>query len=344
MSGVLQLTNLLAVGVVTVAAAVWAYADAVVRRSALYRSGAAHARALGPSALRILERVDTVVFDPVGTLTAGELRVVAVEPLDPAHDRNLRWFAGALQHNADDPIAKAISRLAGRGRVTDFQHVPGVGTAGSVDRHPVRVGRLEWIGVDAPEDGWGSTVAVEVDGRAMGRITVADTIRPEAAPTTAAMTESGLRVIVLAQTSATAAHLQAAVGTADVRVADDHCDLRADIGETATIAVVARQSSAVTVLQTRDVTVSDGAPALDGHPRATVEMSDVAIHHVASTLTLLRGAAPRVRLVRRAVAGITAIAVASLLVAPSTALDAVVTLATGIALALAVWIPLARWE
>lgn len=340
MNEIVDASNLLAVLVVAIAAVTWLAAESVVRRSAYHRSGAAQARALGPSVLRVLERIDTVVLDPIGTLTAGELSVVAVEPLDPAHDRNLRWFAGALQHNADDPVAKAIARLAGRGRVTDVQHVPGIGTTGSVDRHPVRVGRPDWIGVDAPADGWGRTVAVEVDGRAMGRITVADTIRPQAAPATAAMTEAGLRVVVLARTEATAEHLRTAVGTAVVRVADAGADPRDGLDDSASVAVVARRTSESMKFEAGDVALSDGNVEVP----LMVEMADVGVHHVAAVLSLLRGAAARVRAVRRAVVVVTAVTVLALMISPGTVVDGIVTAAACAALGLAMWLPLARWR
>lgn len=128
----------------------------------------------------LARRLDALVGEVSGFVTDGELQVVAVEPVEPDHERNLRWFAGALQHGGEGPVARAIARLATDARVTDVRRVPGAGIEGSVDRHPVRVGDPGWIGVAPPLAAGGHTVAVEVDGRTLGSITVAERVRREA--------------------------------------------------------------------------------------------------------------------------------------------------------------------
>ncbi|SDE22171.1 HAD family hydrolase [Nocardioides lianchengensis] len=127
-------------------------------------------------------QVQTLVLDPLTSLTTGHLVVTDVQPTDPDHERNLRWFAGALAHSYDDPVGHALAKLAGRGRVTDVAQEPGRGIRGSVDRHPVRVGEPAWIGHDETleQATVGTMVAVEVDHRPLGRITVADEVRADA--------------------------------------------------------------------------------------------------------------------------------------------------------------------
>lgn len=132
--------------------------------------------------------VDVLHLDGLETVTDGK-EVASVDPVEEAHLRNLRWFAGALEHLADDPIARAIARLSTRGNVTGFERYADLGVSGSVDRHPVRVGRPTWVGVvpSATDDG-GEVVGVEVDGRPLGTITVVDSV---SADTSAAVTELG---------------------------------------------------------------------------------------------------------------------------------------------------------
>ncbi|MFI5430065.1 HAD family hydrolase [Aeromicrobium sp. UC242_57] len=133
----------------------------------------------GQRAIDTATSVDTIVLDKNGTVTTGELSVLAIEPVETEHLRNLRWFAGALAHTSTHPVAKAISKLSGRGKVTQIVVHDGEGLSGSVDRHPVRLGRPVWIGIEAM-GGLGVETAVEVDGRILGRIIVGDTIRPDA--------------------------------------------------------------------------------------------------------------------------------------------------------------------
>ncbi len=133
-------------------------------------------------ALERWQQIRTLVIDPFHSLTTGHLVVTDVEPVDPDHDRNLRWFAGALAHSYDDPVGRAVAKLAGQGRLTNVAQEPGLGIRGSVDRHPVRVGQPQWIGLaENPSPLIGTTVAVDVDQRPLGRITVADEVRPDAA-------------------------------------------------------------------------------------------------------------------------------------------------------------------
>ncbi|WP_262852231.1 HAD family hydrolase [Mumia quercus] len=168
-----------------------------------------------PAALDVALEVDTLVLHGHETVADG-MHVTSVDPLSPDHDRNIRWFAGALEHTRKDAVGRAISRLSVRGRVTGVQHHPELGVSGSVDRHPVRVGRPAWIGVDAPE-GPGVTVAVEVDARPLGTITVADTPRPASKKAVDALRALGLEpVLVTTRDRASAEQLAAEVGISHV--------------------------------------------------------------------------------------------------------------------------------
>ncbi|MEH3034326.1 MAG: HAD family hydrolase [Aeromicrobium erythreum] len=140
--------------------------------------------------------VDTIALDLAGTVTTGDLTVVSVDPVEPDHDRNLRWFAGALEHASEHRIGRAIAGLSARGRLSNVEQQPGTGISGSVDRHPVRVGAPDWLGI-AAEPGLWTTVGVEVDARVLGTITVAEHVRPDAAEGVAALRALGLDVVLL---------------------------------------------------------------------------------------------------------------------------------------------------
>ena len=148
--------------------------------------------------LDIARGVDVVLLGRWGTVTTGELKVSAVEPLDPDHERNLRWFAGALGHGAQDhdPVARAVARLAARGKLTGVERHDGDGISGSVDRHPVRVGRPGWLGMEGRE-GLGLTVGVQVDSRPIGYITVADDVRPDARAGVERLRATGVEVVLV---------------------------------------------------------------------------------------------------------------------------------------------------
>ncbi|GAA1743473.1 hypothetical protein GCM10009710_24410 [Aeromicrobium alkaliterrae] len=329
---------------IVIATLAWWSAHPIVVGSARRRSGEARARVVGRGALDCFARLDTLVVDPIGSVTVGELRVIGVEPLDPEHDRSLRWFAGALQHGADDPVARAISRLSARGGATNVEHLPGVGVLGTVDRHPVRVGSPEWIGLDGvPDDDWAQTVAVEVDGRALGRIRVADVVREQSAATIASLAADGVQVVLVAPGDAAARHLSSLLpGATTVAPSERPGEQVVDdsVREGAGVATVGRGRSAIVRPVTGTVAVSDDL----GTDVPGVEMHDVAIHHVATVLRLLRSARGRVRAMRIGVIAVTVVGVAGLLLVPTGPPELAATAATVLALPVAVLLPLLRWS
>jgi len=162
--------------------------------------------------LRAAAAVDVVVLDKDQSVTTGDLTVVGVEPVDPDHDRNIRWFAGALEHESDHPIGRAIARLSRPATPTNVRHLPGRGITGSVDRHPVRVGDPAWLGIMATA-AVGTPIGVEVDGRPLGHLAVWDDVRPEAVRSLRSLVSMGLDVKVLsADDEAGSRHLAELLG------------------------------------------------------------------------------------------------------------------------------------
>lgn len=246
-------TVLLAAGAV-VAGIGWAVADTpdrglLVAAAVLVAAGPAAALCAGPAALRSaragvarrdiglphptavadVAAADVVLLDKDGTVTTGGLRVTSVDPVEPDHDRNLRWFAGALGHERDDRVARAISRLSGRGRVTEVQSHGDTGVSGRVDRHPVRVGDPAWLGLE-PRPGTWTTLAVEVDARVLGTLTVGDDVRPDAAEGVQALRDLGLDVALRsADTDARTREVGLQVGVVDAAGDVDVAGQQADV-------------------------------------------------------------------------------------------------------------------
>ncbi len=213
-----------ALGVLAVLAPVLPALGSATARLAGDHRAARMGCSLGPR-IEAVDRIDTLVIDKDRTVTTGELQVVSVDPVEPDHDRSLRWFAGALEHASDHPVGRAIAALSGRGQLTDVRHHPGLGISGSVDRHPVRIGSPAWIETTRPvtvpptvysppsRPAVGTTVDVEVDGRPLGQITVWDRLRPDASEGLAALAGLGLRpVLVTGDGEASAAHLADLLG------------------------------------------------------------------------------------------------------------------------------------
>lgn len=301
-------------------------------------------------ALGVLARVDVALLDRWGTVTTGALRVTRVEPVEADHERNLRWFAGALGHAADDPVWRAIARLSTRGRLSRVEHHDGGGLTGSVDRHPVRLGRPEWVGMPAhgpsalaagaagddggPDPEVGVTVGVEVDGRPIGWITVGDELRPRADEAVDALRRDGVEpVLVSDDTETNTDHLARSAG-----VTRWHSGILADKRDT----VVAEHRSpgrcVALVASTDDAAGADVLLTDREVPAPTaplVRLDDLDTARVAAAVTLARGA---VRARRRSLpAGVVLSLVTAVLavLTPLPVVGVVAVLACGVVAALA---------
>jgi Cu+-exporting ATPase len=164
----------------------------------------------GQDALEASGRIDTVVFDKTGTITTGTMRVVSVdaEGSGLSEDEVLR-LAAAVEAGSAHPIALAIVEhaTASLGRpdaARRHRALHGLGAQAEVDGVVVLVGHTSALrsqGVnDVPDDddSLGETVVrVAVDDRVVGRIVLADEVRPSAAPAVAALKAMGMRTILL---------------------------------------------------------------------------------------------------------------------------------------------------
>lgn len=265
--------------------AVFAYAVPVARWVARARGRAAGVFLDDRTALAVGPRVDTVLLDRWGTVTTGQLRVVAVDPVEPDHERNLRWFAGALGHAAEDPVSQAIARLSSRGKLSQVEQHGGRGISGSVDRHPVRLGRPDWLGMAARDDA-GVTLGVQVDSRPIGYITVADDVRPHAHEDVARLRADGVEPVLVSEDSERNTRgLAEACGIAQWyadRPADTRGALVDERRRTGHVVAVAGPSAD----REGDLLLTDAADSTRG-----IRLADLDVGRVATALALTRSAA-----------------------------------------------------
>ena len=126
----------------------------------------------GGETLEAAHRIDTVVLDKTGTLTAGRPRVTRVVPEAGYSEEELLRLAASAERYSEHPLAKAILESAAERGIALEQPSSFSATAG----HGIRavVGGREVV-VGKPG------ITVTVDGIAAGTIEIADTIKPEAA-------------------------------------------------------------------------------------------------------------------------------------------------------------------
>ncbi len=187
--------------------------------------------------LETLHRVDTVVFDKTGTLTSGRPEATEVLPAPGVAAGRLLALAASVENGSEHPLGQAVVRRARAdgvavGAVDGFRALEGMGVEAAVGGERVLVGSarlLEAAGVDvsplraAAEEltGAGRTTAfVAADGRLVGLLGLADTLKPGARAAVEKLRRSGLRVMMLTGDNARTARSVAAEAGIDEVVAE----------------------------------------------------------------------------------------------------------------------------
>ncbi|MDO8624183.1 MAG: copper-translocating P-type ATPase [bacterium] len=136
-------------------------------------------------ALEAARNITTVLFDKTGTLTKGAFSVTSFTSPETLA------LAAAVDRHSEHPIGKAIVEEAQkRGlqipEARNFKRLPGVGAEALVN------GKMVFVGHRG-----GADTLVEVDGVSMGKISLADTPRPEAKEAVDTLQAMGLSVVMI---------------------------------------------------------------------------------------------------------------------------------------------------
>ena len=203
------------------------------RRGILFKGGAS---------LEALKDVKAVVMDKTGTITRGNFVVQRVCPAEGADidENELLWLAAACEGASTHPIAKSIlaayetcketAESAGRpslisvGAPEGIREQAGEGVEAVLCGKPVLCGnakllRRHGIGLSGYHGTLGSTeVLLAMDGRFIGHIDIADTVKPDARQAVARMKAQGLTTAMLTGDGQDSADAVAqAVGIDEVR-------------------------------------------------------------------------------------------------------------------------------
>jgi len=160
--------------------------------------------------LETLGRVNTVVLDKTGTLTFGRTEVQAVVPATGVAEIEVLDAAASTEMRSEHPLGKAITNFAlAKNRFLReperFDYAPGRGITAVVDGVTILVGNrglLDDHAIEVPRDlaeraDTSSEVFVARDGRLLGAILIADTVRPEARRAIEALNRMGIRSVLL---------------------------------------------------------------------------------------------------------------------------------------------------
>ena len=160
--------------------------------------------------LETLGKVNTVVLDKTGTLTFGRTEVQAVVPTTGVSEVEVLDAAASAEMRSEHPLGKAIANLASAKNRSlrepeRFDYMPGRGITALVDGVTILVGNrglLSDHAIEVPRNfavgaNTCSEVFVSRDGRLLGAIVIADTVRPEARRAIETLNQMGIRSVLL---------------------------------------------------------------------------------------------------------------------------------------------------
>ncbi|WP_227677057.1 MULTISPECIES: copper-transporting P-type ATPase [unclassified Psychrobacter] len=165
-------------------------------------------------ALESMEKVDTIVVDKTGTLTAGKPELTAIEALGGLDENELLILVAAVETASEHPLAEAIVKAAQEksldiAKASDFSSTTGEGAQALVNGKQVAVGNSKFM---QRLDSFDSTLSeradkrrkdgetvmfVAVNGQAAGLISVADPIKPSTSEAISLLHQAGLKVVML---------------------------------------------------------------------------------------------------------------------------------------------------
>ena len=159
-------------------------------------------------------KVETVVLDKTGTITAGTPEMTDVIPADGVGEDELLRFASTLESRSEHPLAKAVlsgaqSRGIEPGAIDGFTALPGSGVRAEIDGAEALGGSLKAVKerIDIPAALEARAGELAAKGKTplffcrndslLGIIAVADVIKPDSPQAVAELKNMGINVVML---------------------------------------------------------------------------------------------------------------------------------------------------
>lgn len=254
------------------------------RHGVLFRGGAA---------IEKLAEVDVVALDKTGTLTTGELAVVAVESFPAGRETEILELAYALEAKSHHPIARAVVRHAKAVgarmlEVEEFQSLTGQGLRGKLAGASLLLGRRELL-ESGPLAEWAKRLPAAnpeltevwvIGADVVGRVLLKDQIRAESKGVLAELKRMGIRTVMLTGDRRHAAEAVAKeIGLDEVRAGLSPENKVAAVmeirGSGRKVAMVGDGVNDAPSLAAADVSVAMGARGSD----AALEQAEVILMH-----------------------------------------------------------------
>jgi Cu+-exporting ATPase len=186
-------------------------------------------------AIQTMREVKAVILDKTGTLTKGKPEVTDIITVgtNPGDEAKVLYYAASVERGSEHPLALAIMKKARRKKVKldepkEFKSLKGMGVEGSVKGAKVYIGKPSFLGPSAMSaeserefkrlQGEAKTaVVVAVNGKAIGIVAIADTLKEDTVNAMRELKEMGLKTIMLTgDNRRTAEAIARQIGMSDV--------------------------------------------------------------------------------------------------------------------------------
>lgn len=166
-------------------------------------------------AFHIFKDIDILVLDKTGTITHGKPTVTEVHPLNDYTVNDILMLAASIEDLSEHPLAKAVVKRAREEGLTshavaEFEAVPGEGVKGVYEGRTMVVGKPEFVLssgcaqtadeqklVEGMQAKGQTVIAVGYDGKLLGFIGLADTVKQDAKDTISAFREAGVETVMI---------------------------------------------------------------------------------------------------------------------------------------------------
>ncbi|KKD38049.1 heavy metal translocating P-type ATPase [Limnoraphis robusta] len=173
----------------------------------------------GAESLELAHKIQTIILDKTGTLTAGKPTVTNyITTGGTTNDNELKLLrlVAAVERKSEHPLAEAIVQYAESQGVNfplpepeDFEAMTGMGVQGYVSDRFIQIGTSRWMGeldvniepLKLFQEQWeteGKTTAwIAVDGTIEGVMGIADTLKPSSENAIKTLKRMGLEVVMI---------------------------------------------------------------------------------------------------------------------------------------------------